>query len=439
MSLRLRLVLYLGCVLAVALGLGCVLAGWHANGAIRADMRAASAAGLKDVVNGIAEASNFAPANRALAELVASFNGNRHLRVQLVAPDGTVMAQSYPQQPTRPVPAWFGRAIMPSLDPASLTIPYGGAAITLYADPSNEIAEVWEQAEDAARTLALFFVLTAGLLYWAIGQGLRPLQRLSAGFSRIGAGDYATRVDRAGPAELASLAVGFNRMAEQLGTMAAQNRRLQEQLLTLQEEERAELARDLHDEIGPFLFAAGVDAACIPALIETGQSDEAAERGVALQVSVAHMKRHIRLILGRLRPLSFGAVGLADSITNLVSFWRDRHPDIAFSLGIACDDATLADATRATLCRVVQESLCNAIRHGGPAHVDIRITSDGCDITVEITDDGIGPGTAGVTPGFGLQGMQERVRAQSGTLAIAGRADGPGLSVIARLPCEAVA
>ena len=60
-------------------------------------------------------------------------------------------------------------------------------------------------------------------------------------------------------------------------------------------------------------------------------------------------------------------------------------------------------------------------------------------VVVRVDDDGGGPGLNGVTPGFGLVGMRERVQAQAGTLAIAARDGGRGLAVTARLPCEAAA
>lgn len=66
-----------------------------------------------------------------------------------------------------------------------------------------------------------------------------------------------------GPLELARLARGFNLMTGKLAATAAQNQRLNERLLTLQAEERADLARDLHDEVGPLLFAVNMTAATI--------------------------------------------------------------------------------------------------------------------------------------------------------------------------------
>jgi two-component system sensor histidine kinase UhpB len=447
MSLRIRLVLWLGCILAVTLGLGCALAGWRAVASVRAEMQSALATGRQAVANSIEEIALSADGSRELRHLVATFDGNRHVRATFTGTRGETIAASVLQTPPRPVPAWFRRAIGPTLAPVVLPVPRGAitpgeaitpaGAITLTADPTNEAGEVWDQFNDAVRTLALFFALTVLLIYWTVGRTLAPLGRLSDGFGRIGAGDYAARLDPAGPPELARLAAGFNRMAEHLGDVQAQNRRLQEQLLTLQEEERTDLARDLHDEIGPFLFAAGIDAASIPALLEAGREQEAAERADAIRDSVGHMQTQIRSILGRLRPLSFGPIGLADAIGNLVAFWRARHPEIDFVLDVAEDDDTLAEGVRATVCRVVQESLCNAMRHGGPGQIEITVARNEAEIVVRVADDGAGPGESGVIPGFGLVGMRERVRAQAGTLAISVRPGGRGVAVTARLPCDA--
>jgi two-component system sensor histidine kinase UhpB len=439
MSLRSRLVLCLAGVLAVTLGLGCALAGWRAAASVRTELQSALAVGRQAIANGLAGG---AASDAELRRLVASFDGNRHVRATLTAARGAVIAASQLQDPARPIPSWFARAIDPELAPVVLAVSLGSAddaAITLRADARNEIGEVRDQAVDAALMLAVFFGLTVLLIHWVVGRALRPLARLGAAFSQIGAGDYAARLDGTGAPELARLATGFNRMAAQLGAAAAENRHLHAQLLSLQEEERAELARDLHDEVGPFLFAASVDVASMPALLASGRSHEADARLAAVAEALAHIQRHIRAILFRLRAPGVGAVGLNDAIGTLVAFWRRRHPGIAFALEVTADDDTLTEAVRATACRVVQEGLCNAVRHGCPAHVEVSVTRDGDAIVVRIIDDGVGAGDGGVVPGHGLLGMRERVRAQAGTLAIAGRAGGTGLAVTARLPCAVAA
>ena len=142
----------------------------------------------------------------------------------------------------------------------------GGGVIVLEADPTNEIGEVWAESRDAVLVLAGFAVLSALLISAVVGRALRSLERLSAAFERIGKGDYHGLLPVQGPPELTRLANGFNAMSERLATVAAQNHRLNERLLTLQAEERADLARDLHDEIGPLLFAVDMTAAAIERL-----------------------------------------------------------------------------------------------------------------------------------------------------------------------------
>ncbi|MEA2772661.1 MAG: two-component system, NarL family, sensor histidine kinase UhpB, partial [Acetobacteraceae bacterium] len=80
MSLRIRLVLWLGCILAVTLGLGCALAGWRAVASVRAEMQSALATGRQAVANSIEEIALSAYGSRELRHLVATFDGNRHVR-----------------------------------------------------------------------------------------------------------------------------------------------------------------------------------------------------------------------------------------------------------------------------------------------------------------------------------------------------------------------
>jgi two-component system sensor histidine kinase UhpB len=214
--------------------------------------------------------------------------------------------------------------------------------------------------------------------------------------------------------------------------MQARTLRLEQQLATLQDEERADLARDLHDEIGPHLFAVNVDAAMARRLIGEGDSGEALRPIDAIQQSVAHMQRLVRDILGRLRPSELIDLGLASAIGELVKFWRARHPGIAFEVRVAEDESlALTEEARETLYRVVQEALANAVRHGRPARIDIQVRRlSGTEVAAVIADDGTLTGAAEGS-GFGLIGMRERVAAAGGTLTIE---RGAGWRVTASLP-----
>jgi two-component system sensor histidine kinase UhpB len=226
-------------------------------------------------------------------------------------------------------------------------------------------------------------------------------------------------------------------MTHRLTAVAAQNHRLNERLLTLQAEERADLARDLHDEIGPLLFAVDMTAAAIERFAGSEREAEIPMHVHAIHDAVGRMQRHIREILGRLRPLQ--AVGLASAIDRLVAFWRSRHPEIVFTVTVSVEEDQIGSDLKETVYRVVQEATSNAIQHGRPTKVEIAITRDDAeDIRVEVTDDGIGMTADNVigrsSARLGLIGMRERVMAMAGSLAIKAGSDGRGLSLIVRLP-----
>ena len=312
----------------------------------------------------------------------------------------------------------------------------GGGAIILRTDPINEVGEVWAQSRDTMLVLAGFAMLSAVLICTVVGRALRPLENLANAFDQIGNGDYHRRVPEDGPPELRRLASGFNTMTHRLATVAAQNRRLHERLLTLQAEERADLARDLHDEIGPLLFAVDMTAATIERT--AGERSPGMSMHVrSIQDAVAQMQRHVRVPLGRLRPIE--AVELTAAIDRLVAFWRSRRPDIAFVTSVSIEvDQTDQDLNE-TIYRVVQEGMSNAIRHGKPTRVDISIAHDDEGIRVEVADDGIGMAADGATgrdPGqLGLIGMRERVMAMAGSLTIRHGHGGRGLAIVVELPC----
>lgn len=432
MSLRIRLIVSVVLVLAVTMALGGLLAAWHAAASVQTEMRSALAVGEQTVRNGLDELQHSADPGRDLRHLVTVFDGNRHLRVTLTGADGQTLAVSRVAAAADPPPHWFLRLVRRRLIPVTIPVPGGTAAtVTLAAVPNNEVSEVWSEGRDGLQVLAAFCVLTTLLIHWTVGRALRPLTTLSAAFGRLGSGDYAARVGRQGPPELAGLADGFNRMAEMLDAAQARNRRLDEQLLTLQDEERADLARDLHDEVGPFLFAVAVDAASIPGLAD--EPAALAERVKAIREAVVHMQGHIRSILVRLRPAPFGGAGLSDAVGTLVGFWHRSHPDITFAVTVP-DAADAVSATlRGTIGRVVQESVSNAVRHGRPSRIEISIALTPDAISVRVSDDGVGMQGDATGAGFGLLGMRERVAAQSGSLAIDGQ-PGRGLTVTARFP-----
>jgi two-component system, NarL family, sensor histidine kinase UhpB len=441
MPLRMRLIALVGLVLLASLACGSVLVGLHAANSVHTELRAALDVGANTIRNGFDDPVRADDRTAGLRHLIATFDGNRHVRATLLDETDRPVATSTLFVPTQDVPGWFRRLI--GSDPGAVRIPVppardGSAVIVLQADPVNEIGEVWGESRDAVLVITGFALLSALLICAAVGRALRPLEDLSTAFERIGKGDYHGRMPEHGPPELARLASGFNLMGRRLAVVAAQNRRLNERLLKLQAEERAELARDLHDEIGPLLFAVNLTAATIERLTGTDRGDDIPVHVRSIHETVGRIQRHVRAILGRLRPLQ--NIELKTAIDRVVTFWRSRRPDVAFAVMVTVQEDRIDDDMKETIYRVIQEGMSNAIRHGAPTRVQVSIAQDGDDfIRVEVADDGVGMPADGKPEReptqFGLKGMRERIMAMAGSLSIQRGHDGKGLALVVRLPC----
>lgn len=437
MSLQLRLIVSIMAVLVVSLLLGGALACWHAARSVETELRAAMDVGEHSVENAMTQLPQAQDPGQELTRLINTFDGDRHVLAVLLNGRGEPALISSLAIPARPVPDWFVRLL--GVAPRVLRFPIpavaGRGAIMLQADLRNEVGEVWGQLSDSLVVLGLFSLLVLLLVPWTVRRGLAPLEAAVQSFQRIGAGDYDARLAPEGPPELARLAEGFNRMAERLAGLEAKNRRLHDRLQHLQDEERADLARDLHDEIGPFLFAVSVDAAAIPQLAAEGRRTEIAERVATIRDAVVHMQRQVKATLGRLRPIGPLGLGLADAVETLAQFWRRRSPGIEVRIDLGVGDEPRDERIDGTIYRIVQEGMSNAVRHGSPRRILVTIAAEDEDrIRVAIVDDGAGIDDTAGEAGFGLIGMTERIAALGGTLEIGNRRDAPGVALTAVLP-----
>jgi two-component system sensor histidine kinase UhpB len=437
MSLRLRLILAIALVLLVSLMLGGGLAWLHAVRSVATEMDAALVVGEHTVRTVIPYVNGQADDAAQLRQVIGTFDGDRHLRAMLIDKDGKAVASSSLAIPPEPVPAWFARALGQHRPSSRLELPANpvAAAILLATDPGNEMTEVWTEFGDDIQMLLLFGLVTFPLIYWILGGALRPLGRISQAFTDVGPNMTAQPIAEAGPPELQRLARGFNAMIDRLARTETQNRRLNEQLSTIQEEERAELARDLHDEIGPYLFAMGVDAAAVQKLAETQGQRDIAGQVQPIRDSVVHIQHQVKAILGRLRSGTVAEFGLRQALENLAAFWRSRRGEVTITIATEGFEDGFGEMFDGAVYRIVQESLNNAMRHGKPRSVAITIDArHDHDVVVTVSDDGGGLKVSAETRGFGLRGMAERVTALGGNLDVRARTDTPGVAVSARLP-----
>jgi two-component system sensor histidine kinase UhpB len=437
LSLRNRLLISVLATLLLSLLAGAAFTYWHAVAKIDTEMNAAIAVGSRIARNAVDDWEEATDPARRLALLVADFEGDRHLRATLTGPDGKEILSSQVAVAESPAPDWLVSLLAPPPRKVAVGLPeifdrFG--TVALQTDPRNEVAEVWSDVWLTLSVLTIFCTLVLAFIYWTLASTLRPLRTLTAVFSRVGDGDYGERLQERGPLEIVQLSQSFNQMVERLSRSEAQNKRLQQQLTSVQDEERADLARDLHDEIGPLLFAADVDVVAIEQLAKAGEYEAIGPRVGIIREAIGRMQRHVRDILGRLRSAMLLDVGLAHAIDNLVAFWRAHRQKLVFAVDVP--EESFGELIDGTVYRVVQESISNAVRHGSPTSIAIKVTSnpDGS-IDIRVTDDGGGLKNGG-TRGLGIVGMRERVSGLGGTLDVANRHDGQGVIVSAHLPAH---
>ena len=431
MSLQLRLLGSISGLLVLALLLGGGLLIWHAREEVRVEVTAAfhgAQHAVRDTLKSDVEHTV------TLRQVVASFEGQRHVRAALVSEKGKVLVRSDIMALSDPAPAWFARLMTPPPMASSFRINLKRypCTVQLRSDPASEIADVWGRARDAFFIMLLFCVGTMALVAMFLSYALRFFTRLQTGLLAVSEGHYGERLPAGGPPELAALARGFNHMIDRLASISERNRRLQQQIGNVQEEERAGIARDLHDEVGPYLCAIQVDAKKVSNL----PHPEAGELGTSIREAALHVQQHVRDILRQLRPGTSVDFGLEGAIDDLVRFWSRRNPEIAFERTISLSSGPERSRAEAAF-RIVQESVSNAVRHGGARRIAIRLCDDETGLGIEIEDDGRGlqsdARTATALGHVGLIGMEERVAALKGEFRIE-ELGGKGLRIRVRLP-----
>lgn len=425
MSLQLRIIGAMAALLVLALLAGAVLLSLHDRALVALEVRTAFVGAQQSVRDTLKSDVEHTVTFR---QVVASFQGQRHVRAALVNERGRIIVQSDVAPIPNPAPAWFARMMNPPHLSARVpvTLPGYPCTVVLTSDPRSEIAEVWEHARDAFTVMLLFCAAAVAIMSIAAVAASRFLRKIQQGLLAISGGSYDVRVAAGGPPEFARLAQGFNHMAGQLSALSRANRQLYAQVQSAQEEERNSIARDLHDEVSPYLFAIQVDAKAVGKL----EAPEAAHLSHSIRETVGHIQRHVRSILRQLKPVTQLEFGLEAAIGDIAAFWKRRRPEIVFAAEIELPPE-LPRALEEAVYRVVQESVSNAVRHGAPARIAIRVKAGPETLSVSVEDDGGGL-TPGTRHGVGIAGMRERVLELKGRFAIDDL--GRGVRVRAELP-----
>jgi DNA-binding NarL/FixJ family response regulator/HAMP domain-containing protein len=288
--------------------------------------------------------------------------------VQYIATDGQVARSScigFNREMGTP-PAWFAaldtwipapqadvvRPISYRDRPQGSVVPRGSVVVT--TERAAVLAAIWRQVSGMLGLTALVIAAICILQYGAISRVLRPTRDILAGLDRLALGDLSSRLPRFRVVELQRISEAFNALAANLERTTREKMQLATKLVDHQEQERLDLARDLHDELAQSLSAMNAVAASIKTTAETECPALVPDARNLSRTSMAAMTA-LRATLRALRPPEIDDFGLAASLAALAR----EHEQLAggrlkISLRIEGDLRALPPTAAAHVYRIVQ-------------------------------------------------------------------------------------
>lgn len=302
--------------------------------------------------------------------------------------------------------------------------------LVIAASPRDEIAELLDEILQISVVGGLICLVLFAVTTRIVNRSLRPIGDMRRALSDLEEGRFAISIEPGGPPELRRLASEINSLASSLELVRSENARLSEILVRLQDDERRDIARALHDEFGPHLFAARTRLAMLKSALASEPPDTSAALAAAdrLGHEINDIQGTNRRVLNKLEPAGLKELGLAAALEDMVNRWRQEQPHIDLKLTLSEPLSELEPTYALTIYRVVQEGLTNAFRHAAATQITVEVrrcapasTARGpmtSAIEIEVRDDGIGLADDH-TSGFGLNAMRQRVVALGGTCRVA--------------------
>ena len=344
-------------------------------------------------------------------------------------------------------PHWYAALVAPQIRPTVIML--DGGKLKIASNPSRAVLDSWDDLQAIMISQGLLFLVADLLVFWLVGRWLAPLDRIIRGLREIEAGQHHIRLPPLPGREVGEMGRAFNRMAQaveenllvrQAGAQAQARlaaQRESTQLLNARiEDERAALARELHDELGQSLTAMRSIAKSLLQYPEL--QDGRARSAVDLLFATAGATSDaMHRMIPRLRPMQLEGMGLTDAVRDLVSDVQLSHPGLHVALQVTQPLPVLPDEMEISIFRIVQEALTNVVRHAQASQVRMDFAmSDGW-LEILVADNGRAATTVMQRDGhYGVRGMRERAEALGGSVDFQVVPAG-GVEVRVRLPLPA--
>lgn len=385
-----------------------------------------------------------------LPELVTFLRETGRVRandIQLYDNAGKLLYDSPPStyKIGRDAPQWYAALVSPPMNTRIIAL--NGSQLAVTTNPTRAALDGWDNLRDILIAQSTLFLLADLLIFWLVGRWLAPLEKIEQGLREIEQGDHHVRLPALPGKEAGEMGRAFNRMAQAVedniqvrqASAEAQARLATQrdftQLLHARiEEERAALARELHDELGQSLTAIRTISKSITQHPEVKDSN--IERSAQMLFDTAGMMSDaMHRMIPRLRPIQLEGMGLIDAVRDLLTGTQVTHTELKIELQVDGTIPPLEAGLELTAYRIVQEALTNVLRHAQASRAHITIALQDNWLTLSIADNGTGAVTLKREGHYGVRGMQERAESLGGSIAFLASAEG-GLDVRVSLPVK---
>ncbi|HUP46011.1 MAG TPA: histidine kinase [Thermoanaerobaculia bacterium] len=267
----------------------------------------------------------------------------------------------------------------------------------------------------------------------------RPIDALAQAAGSIAREGYGGRVPMDGPREIAMLGEAFNEMIESRSQAEARIvasernlKALSDRLLTVQEEERTRIAREIHDDLGQSLTALKMDLGGLLRTTEVSPATAPVRDRIVrtLDATVEAVQR----ISSELRPSALDDLGLAVAMEAEARLFEERT-GIECDISVSPEGLNLPAPVATAVYRMIQEALTNVARHSNASRVEIRLRERSSELLLDVRDDGSGISRSQVEDrrSLGLIGIRERAAIVGGSVHFEG-IEGRGTIVSVRIP-----
>jgi len=288
---------------------------------------------------------------------------------------------------------------------------------------------LWATARFGTAGLSFSVLLIALISTWNVIQGREPFPNTSMAQNTLSLQTLLCIVDV--PLMFLSALISDSRRAQ------ASLRLVSGRLIEAQEQERARIGRDLHDDIAQQLALVAAEVQQFQSQSHVA-SPELQDRSTDLHEKIVQISQSVQTLSRELQASRLSYVGLVATARGLCKEVSERH-DIEIDFQHDSFPSSVSSESSLCLFRVLQEALHNAVKHSGAQRVDVQLRKTPNEIHLIVSDTGKGfdADAALKEAGLGLTSMHERVRLVNGDLSIISEHQ-RGTTIHARVPfsCE---